>query len=694
MRKGTKMPHPDPSKIRNVAVIGHRGCGKTSLVEAMLFAAGETNRLGSVAEGTTVSDFDDDERRRTMSISASLSHLTWQGVKVNLIDTPGEPSFQGDTLSALRAVDAALAVINATAGVEVHTERLWLRAAELGLPRAAVINGVDRERADFDAALAALAELAPGAVPIQIPIGRETAFRGVVNLVSMTATTYADGSPAGTTGPIPDELADAARSAREGLIDIVAENDDRLIEKYLEGEEITTEELIAALLGGVAEGRIFPVACAGGVSGAGVDRLLDLIVEALPSPAGSVPREATDPATGETVLVPATEDGPAVAYCFKTVADQFSGRVNLLRVLGGVLPSDVQVTDTRTGQKERVGQLFTLQGKDHVPMTEIGPGDIGAVAKLKEVATGDVLVTGGPALTVPAVDFPQPLMSFAATARDLADEDKLHASLRRMTEEDPTLDVHRDEQTGDFIVGGLSQMHVEVIAERINNRFGVAMNLAPPHVPYRETITGRADAEGKHKKQSGGRGQYADCWLTVEPLERGAGFEFVDKIVGGAIPRQFIPAVEKGVVEAMQSGELGGYPVVDVRVTLHDGKHHPVDSSEMAFKIAGSLGMKAALAKASPVLLEPVMKVEITVPSENVGDVMGDLNARRGHPLGMEARGHAEVVSAEVPMAEMLSYAPDLRAMTAGRGDYTMEFDHYAQVPAHLVEKAAAAAVA
>jgi elongation factor G len=677
MERHKLMAHPDPAQLRNVAVLGHRGSGKTSLVEAMLFAAGSTTRLGRVADGTTVCDFDEDEQRRGMSISAALCHLDWGGVKVNLVDTPGEPSFQGDTLAALRAVDAALMVVNAASGVEVQTERYWNRAAELGLPRAVVINMLDRERADFDAAVAAVADLAPGAVPIQIPIGSEGGFRGVVNLVSMTATTYAGEPATASTGPIPDDLADAAQAAREHLIDMVAESDDALIEKYLEGEEITTDELIAAILVGVAEGRIFPVVCAAGVSGIGADRVLDLITEALPSPAQ---------AGG------AAEDGPAVALCFKTLADQFSGRISLLRVFSGVLPSDSHATCARGDAKERVGQLFTLQGKEHVPLGEIGPGDIGAVAKLKEVGTGDVLVTGPTELTFDPIALPPALMSFSVTARDAADEDRLHTALRRMRDEDPTLDVHHDEQTGDLIVGGLSQMHVEVLAGRIEKRFGVAMDLAPPHVPYRETITRSAEAEGKHKKQSGGRGQYADCWIRIEPLPRGAGFEFVDKVVGGAIPRSFIPAVEKGVVEAMRAGELAGAPLVDLRVTLYDGKHHPVDSSEMAFKIAGGLALKAAVAAAGPVLLEPVMLVEITVPSDHVGDVMGDLSGRRGHPLGMEARGHDEIVRAEVPMAEMLGYAADLRSMTGGRGDYAMELDHYAQVPAHLAEKAALAA--
>ena len=670
------MTHPDPSQLRNVAVLGHRGSGKTSLVEAMLFAAGSTTRLGRVTDGTTVSDFDEDERRRGMSIATSLCHLTWNGVKVNLLDTPGEPSFQGDTIAALRAVDSVLMVVNATSGIEVQTERLWNRAADLGLPRAAVINMLDRERADFDAALAGLVELAPGAVPIQIPIGSESGFAGVVNLVSMTATTYSDEATAGVTGPIPDDLAEAAQAAREHLIDVVAERDDALIEKYLEGEEITTEELIGGLLAGVAEGRLSPVVCTAGGSCVGVNRALDLLVEALPSPA----------ANG------AGADGPAVALCFKTLADQFSGRITLMRVFSGVLPSDSHATCVRSSVKERVGQLFTLQGKEHVPVSEVGPGDIGAVAKLKEVATGDVLVTGDATVNLPPIDLPTPLMSFAVTAHEQADEDKLNASLRRMIDEDPTLELHHDEETGDLILSGLSQMHVEVVAGRIERRFGVAMDLAPPHVPYHETITREAQAEGKHKKQSGGRGQYADCWLRVEPLPRGAGFEFVNKVVGGAVPRAFIPAVEKGVVEALKEGDLGGYPVVNVRVTLYDGKHHAVDSSEMAFKIAGSLGVKAALAQAGPVLLEPVMQVEVTVPAEHVGDVMGDLNSRRGHPLGMEARGHDEIIRAEVPMAEMLGYANDLRAMTGGRGDSTMEFDHYAQVPAHLAGKAHATA--
>jgi elongation factor G len=684
------MAHESPDKLRNVAVLGHRGCGKTSLVEAMLFAAGATTRRGQVPAGSTVADYEEEEKRRGMSISAALTNARWQGVKVNLLDTPGEPSFHADTLSVLPAVDAVLMVVDATSGVEVQTRRLWARCEELGLPRAVVVNMLDRERASFDDALAALREMAPGCIPLQVPVGAEGGLTGVVSLVSMTAGTY-DGGATGTAGPVPDEVADAAAAARETLVESVAEADDELIERYLSGEDISTEELIAGIRAGVREGRLFPVVCTAAESGLGADRVLDLVVEALPSPAEARPRTVVGEDGAESRLE-CTEDGPGVAYCFKTLADQFSGRINLLRNLSGVLASDSQAAGP--GGKERIGQLFTLQGKEHQGLTAIGPGDIGAVAKLKDLHTGQVLVTAGPVPSLPRPALPPVVMSFAVTAADGGDEDKLYQSLRRLQDEDPTLDVHRDEQTGDLIVGGLSQLHVEVVGERLLRRFGVGMELHPPHVPYRETITAQATAEGKHKKQTGGRGQFADCWLRVEPAPRGEGFSFHDAVVGGAIPRSYIPAVEKGVREAMRQGELGGYPVVDVAVTVYDGKHHPVDSSEMAFKIAGGLGMKAALAKARPVLLEPIMTVSVTVPKDHVGDVMGDLSGRRGHPLGMESAGDAEVVRAEVPMAEMLSYAPDLRAMTGGRGEYTMEFARYEEVPAHLVDRAVAAATA
>jgi elongation factor G len=681
------MAHHDPDSIRNVAVIGHRGAGKTSLVEGMLFAAGATSRRGTVGEGTTVADHDDDERRRGMSISAAVCHADWRGTRVTLIDTPGEPSFHADTVSSLKATDAALVVLNAAAGVEVSTERLWARCERAGLARIVVVNGMDRERASLDAALGGLGELGATPVVLQIPIGTGPDFRGVVDLISLTATLH-DGDGPGVTAPVPDDVADEAAGAREALVESIAEADDALIEKYLEGQELTSDDLLQGLREAVRENRIVPVVCTAGERGIGVERLLDALVDLAPSPARAGDLRGTHPETGEPATLTLTSDGPVVAYCFKTVADQFSGRINLLRVVSGTLTGDTQAVCARTGQRERMGHLMRLQGKEHEQVAELGPGEVGAVGKLKDVTTGDLLTVGPAPLVPDPIDYPAAVMSFAVAARDRADEDKVVASLRRLGDEDPTLDLHRDAQTGDLIVAGLSQMHVEVVVERLRRRFGVDVELKPPHIPYRETITAHAKAEGKHKKQSGGRGQYGDCWLEVEPLPRGQGFEFVDRIVGGAIPRAFIPAVEKGVVEAMQHGSIGGFPLVDVRVTLYDGKFHPVDSSEMAFKIAGSLGMKAAVEKARPVLLEPIMTVEVTVPEELVGDVMGDLNSRRGHPLGMEARGHSQVVRAEVPMAMMLSYAVDLRSMTGGRGDYTMELARYEEVPSHLTEKA------
>ncbi len=682
------MAHTDPSKIRNVAMLGHRGTGKTSLVEAMLFAAGATTRMGTVADGTTVTDYDEEEHRRGMSIASSMCHLTWRGTEINIIDAPGDPSFLADALTAIRASDCALMVVNAQEGVEVVTERLWERCRDAGLPRAVVVNMLDRERADFDTALASLREMAPGCIPVEIPMGAEQGLFGVIDLIDMKATTYGDG-PVGTLGEIPDEHRARADEARERLMDIVAEADDVLIEKYLAGEQITHDELVEAIQKGIVERRIFPVICAaGGRDGFGADRVLELIVDELPAPGELGPWTGIDTATGDETPIRLNEDGPAIVYVFKTLADQFSGKINLLRVISGTLPSDTQVVDTRTGARERIGALMRLQGKEHEAVSELGAGDIGAVAKLKDVTTGDVLTTGQSSVVLRPIDLPAAVMSFSVTPKNQGDEDKVVGALRRLQEEDPSLDIHREEETGDLIVGGLSQMHVESILDRMKRRFGVEVDLHPPHVPYHETVTRSVEVQGKHKKQSGGHGQFGDCHIRVEPLPSGSGFEFVDKIVGGAIPRQFIPAVEKGVEDAMRKGDIGGFPVVDVRVTLFDGKHHTVDSSEMAFRIAGSMAMQEALKKAGSVLLEPIMSVAITVPEDAIGDVMGDLSGRRGRPLGMEAKGHNQIVSAEVPMAEMLAYAPDLVAMTGGRGAYTMEFLRYERLPSHLAQKA------
>ncbi len=673
----------DPAKIRNIALVGHRGTGKTSLFEALLFGAGAVTRLGSVADGTTVSDWDEDEKKRQMSLSAGLAHVDHDGLSYNLLDTPGDSSFLADAIAGLQVVETALVVVNTVLGVEVQTERLWERAEARGLGRVIVCNMLDRERADFDAAVAALQEsFGAQVVAVQVPIGKEHDFSGIVDLLSMKAYTYGGGKT--TEGDIPADMADAAAAARDKLIDAVASTNDDLAEKYLMEEEITADELNAAFAAAVATAQLFPVACVSATANVGADRLLDVLALA-PSPA-DVPAP-TVLQGDDQVQLECDPSKPAVAFVFKTLADPFSGHVNVFRVFQGTVSSDSQLVIARDGHKERLGQLLKTQGKENKPTDKLVAGDIGAIAKLKDVVTGDTLGAEADAGAFPAVDFPAPLMSFAITAKSKGEEDKVISALRRLSEEDPMLEVHRDDQTGEMIVGGMSQVHVEVTVARMKRRFGVEVELKPPRVPYRETVKGSAKAEGKHKKQTGGRGQFADTWMEVSPKPRGEGFEFVDKIVGGAIPRNFIPAVEKGVRAAMAEGFLAGYPVVDVEVKLYDGKFHPVDSSDMAFQIAGSLGFKAAAEKAQPVLLEPIMNVEITVPEENVGDIIGDLNSRRGRVLGTTPRGHNNVVGAEVPLAEMLTYAPDLTSMTGGRGDYHMEVLRYEEVPAHLTAK-------
>ena len=669
-------------RIRNVALVGHRGSGKTSLHEALLYQAGVTNRLGSVVDGTTISDDDADEQARQMSISAHLSSFEWDERKINLIDTPGEPSFVADALGVLRVCESAIFVVNAVMGVEVTTSRLWQRAAELDLARMVFVNMLDRERADFFRTLEQLkAAFGPHVVATEIPIGAEHEVRGVIDLVDMRAYEYVSAERDNCREiPIPDDLAELAQEYREKLMDEVAEVSDALMERYLEGEEISHEEIVTALKDGTNHGGIFPVVCGVATKNLGTNRLLDAIEEDLPSPVKHGALELP-----EVTLTPA-EDEPLYAYVFKTRADPFAGRINLFRVYQGVMRPDSQVLNTRAHAKERVGQLLISRGKESASADAFGPGDIGAVAKLKETRAGDWLADRDEPIEMPAVDLPQPVMAFAIEARTKGDEDKVFTALRRLQEEDPTIDLHRDPQTGDQIVAGLSQVHVEVIVDRLKSRFGAEVTLKPPRVPYQETIRRPATAHGRHKKQSGGRGQFGDCHIAIEPLEDEE-FEFVDEIKGGVIPNSFIPAVEKGVREAMQHGAVAGYPVKGVRVRLTDGSYHTVDSSEMAFKTAGSIAMREALEKADPALLEPVMLVTLSVPDDCVGDVIGDLNSRRGHPLGMDAVGGMSEVKAEVPMSEMLTYAPDLRSITGGRGDYTMELLRYDEVPAHLAQK-------
>ena len=652
----------EPGKIRNVAVVGHRGTGKTSLVEALLFQAGATNRLGTVESGSTVSDWDEDEQRRKMSLSASICHLQWQDRKINLIDTPGDPGFQGDAIAALRVV-------------EVQTSRHWARAEQGDLSRVVFVNMLDRERADFFRVLEALREqLSDKCVAVHIPIGAEHELTGIVDLLHMQA--YMDPGGQRESGPveIPADMQAQVDEYREKLLDAVVETDEGLMERYLDGQELGAEEVAKALKDAVTRGEVFPVACGVASKNLGTTALLDLLVEGVPSPARK----------GAPISI---DGGGTAAFVFKTVADPFAGRINVFRVLNGTLKGDASVINARVHSKERIGQMLEVQGKEHAQVPELGEGDIGAVAKLKETQTGDVLLDAERQVELPEIGFPEPVMSFAVTPRSKGDEEKMAAGLRRLSEEDPTIQMRRDPQTGEQLLNGLSQIHVEVAVERLKNRFNVEVELHQPRVPYLETIRKDSRAQGRYKKQTGGRGQFGDCVVQLEPLEGHQGYEFVDKIVGGVIPQSFRPAVDKGIQEAMQHGELAGAPVQGVRVVLVDGSYHTVDSSEMAFKIAGSMAFKSAYEKANPVLLEPIMEVEVTTPDEAVGAVNGDLNSRRGRLQGMEPRGGMTTIKAEVPMAEILTYSQALTSMTGGRGDYHMHFLRYEEVPSHIAQK-------
>jgi elongation factor G len=676
------MPALEPGKIRNVAVVGHRGTGKTSLVEALLFEGSATNRLGSIEQGTTVSDWDEDEQRRATSIAAALTHVEWQGRKINLIDTPGDSSFQGDTIASLMVVEGALIVVSGVMGVEVNTGRLWDRAEKLGLSRVLFVNMLDRERADFLRVLGQLQEmLSPRCIAVSLPIGAEHELTGIVDLLHEQAYMSPEGGREEKPVPIPEQLAGLVAEYRTQLIDAVVETDEALMESYLESGEAPAEDVARALKSAVTRGEIFPVAAGVATKNLGTSGLLDLIVEGVPSPARKEPVVHLDGA--ETA-----------AFVFKTVADPFAGRINVFRVEKGTLTTDSNLVNARTHTKERTGSLMFMQGKDHTNVTEIGEGDIGAAAKLKDVQTGDVLVDAEREIELPKIDFPEPVMSFAISPTAKGDEEKMAAGLRRLHEEDPTLILRRDPQTGEQLLSGLSQMAVEVAVDRLRSRFGVDVELRQPRVPYLETIRRESRAQGRYKKQTGGRAQFGDCHIVLEPLDAGEEYEFVDQIVGGVIPQGFRPAVDKGIQEAMQHGELAGAPVKGVRVRLVDGSYHTVDSSEMAFKIAGSMAFKTAYEKADPVLLEPIMEVEVTAPDETVGAVNGDLNSRRGRLQGMEPRGGMTSIKAEVPMSEMLTYSQALTSMTGGRGDYHMHFARYEEVPTHIAQKVIAAAQA
>jgi elongation factor G len=670
------MPAVEPGKIRNVAVVGHRGSGKTSLVEAMLFQSGAVNRLGTIEQGTTVSDWDDEEHRRQMSLQASVCHAEWHERKINLVDTPGDSGFQGDAIASLRVVEGALIVASGVMGVEVGTLRAWSRSQELGLARVVVVNMLDRERADFYRTLEGLrSQLSDRCVAVHLPIGAEHELTGIVDLLHMTAYASPEGGREGGPTAVPDELANQIAEHREKLLDAVVETDEGLMERYLDGQELSADEVAAALKEAVTRGELFPVAAAVATKNLGTTALLDLLVEGVPSP------QKKGAPVGLDV------DSGTAAFVFKTVADPFAGRINVFRVLSGTLDSDSNTVNPRAQAKERVGQLLALQGKEHVSADAFGAGDIGAVAKLKETQTGDLLVDVEREAEVTAIAFPEPVMSFAVSPKAKGDEEKMASALRRLNEEDPTLIMRRDPQTGESLLSGMSQIHVEVAVERLKRRFGVEVELRQPRVPYLETIRKESRARHRYKKQTGGRGQFGDCEIVLEPIEGHQGYEFVDKIVGGVIAQGFRPAVDKGIQEAMQHGELAGAPVQGVRVLLVDGQQHSVDSSVMAFKIAGSMAFKDAYQKADPVLLEPIMELDVTVPDDAVGAVNGDLNSRRGRLHGMDTGGGMTTIKAEVPLAELLTYAQSLTSLTGGRGDYHMQFLRYEEVPSHIAQK-------
>jgi elongation factor G len=685
----------DAPSIRNVALVGHSGAGKTQLVSAMLFDAGVVNRLGRVDDGTTVTDYDEEEIARKHTLGSSLAWLEWNKIKINLVDTPGIANFLSDTRGALRVTDAALLVVDAVAGVQVQTEAVWRIAQEADLPRLIVLNRCDRERASLERALESLrSTFGRTVVPITIPIGEERDFRGVIDLVSMKALTFkTDGSGAMTSGDIPADHADAAKAARDALIELIAEADDALMERFFEEGTLTSDEVTQGLRRAIAQSKLFPVLCASATTNVGIQPILDALVAYAPAPSDR-PFSATRRDGSGPVDVPASKAAPYSAFVWRTVADPFAGRITLFRVVSGSLRQDSTVNNVTRDIQERLGHLLVLQGKTHTSVQELEAGDLGAVAKLKETQSGDTLADKQTPFTFPKLIFAEPVLSYAIEPKSRGDEEKISTSLHRLQEEDPTVHYSRDPQTKESLLSGQGQVHIEVTVAKLKRRFGVEVTLKLPRIPYRETITVPADAHGRHKKQTGGHGQFGDCKIRVEPLPRGQDFEFVDEIFGGSIPRQFVPAVEKGIQDARTRGYLAGYPMVDFRATVYDGSFHPVDSNELSFKMAGSLAYKDAMSKARPTILEPVMNVEVQGPSEYAGDLMGDLNSRRGRIAGMDTRGATTIIRAQVPMSEMLTYEQHLTSATGGRGAYSMDYSHYEEVPTHLQSKIIAQAKA
>ncbi len=684
------MANFEVENIRNVALIAHSGAGKTSLAEAMLFSSGMTDRLGNVQDGTTVTDFEPEEIDRKITITSALAFCDWNKYRINIIDTPGFINFIEDTKGCLRVVDGAVILVSAISGVKAETERVWKYACEYEIPRIVFINKMDKDTANFERALDEVQksfETEP--IPLQIPIGAGDSFSGIIDLVTMKAFTMSNNKM--TEQDIPADLRDEADKYRKKLVEKIAESDDDLLEKYLEGIEPTQSEILSGIKEGSLSRKYIPVSCGAATKNIGTSNLLDTIALCLPSPvemATIAPISGKNPKDGSLLFRKPSETEPMSAFIFKTIADPYAGKLSLFRVYSGTLKADSAVYNATADTKERVGQVFYLQGKKHVPVQTLGAGEIAVVAKLKETNTGDTLCDEAKPVILEKVTFANPIISYAIAPKSKGDEEKVSVALHKVLEEDPTLRFSRDEESKEMLISGMGQVHIQVMLDRLKRRFGVEIDMKTPKIPYRETIHGSAKVQGKYKKQSGGKGQYGDCHITVEPLPRGAGFEFVDKIVGGSIPRQYIPAVEKGIIEAMHDGVIAGYQTVDLRVTLTDGSYHTVDSSEMAFKIAGSMAIKKAVQEAKPVLLEPMMKTEITIPEESLGAIIGDLNSKRGKVQGVEPQAGAnQKINALVPMAEMLTYANQLHGLTSGRGLYSMEFSHYDEVPSHLAQK-------
>jgi elongation factor G len=674
--------------IRNVGIVGHGGSGKTSLISAILLDTGATNRLGRVDDGNATTDYDDEEIERRITISAKLAFCEWNKNKINLLDTPGFGNFIQEARGALRVADGAIVVVDAVSGVMVQTEKAWSYAEEFQLPRLVIVNRMDRDTASFERSLESIQQtLGRMCVPIQIPVGEERGFKGVVDLIQMKAYTYQpDASGKFSEGAIPSDAASRAQEYREKLVEAVAESDEKLMEKFFDSGSLSDEDMVTGLKKQVIEGKIYPVLYTSAITNVGIQPLLNAILNLLPDAVSRGTVTGKD-LQGKEVQRKMSDAEPFSAFVFKTFSDPFTGRVSLFRVYSGTVTTELQPYNAKKGSTERFGSIVLLQGKTQVTVPRIHAGDIASAAKLKETQTGDTLCDKAHPIAYEGVKWIEPVISFAIEPKSRGDEEKISTAIHRLMDEDLGLRYSREPQTKEFLLSGQGQMHVEIAVARLKKRYGVEVLLHPPKVPYRETIKGKADVQGKHKKQSGGHGQYGDCKIRMEPLPRGSDFEFVNEIFGGAIPRNYIPAVEKGILEARQKGVLAGFPTVDFRVTLYDGSYHDVDSSEMAFKIAGSLAFKKGIREAKPILLEPIMNVEVQGPEEFAGDLMGDLNSRRGRVQGMEVRGHTTVIKAQVPLAEMLSYASDLTSKTGARGSYTMEFNHYDEVPGNLAEK-------